>query len=84
MKKRCKGQGEHLAADDRLAEQAQANDPEHYTIGFDPAFDDAVIDRVLKNQSLFAKLQDDRRFQRLVKEYIRPRVYERQRRIAEG
>jgi len=70
---------EHLAADARLSQQAQANDAEHYALGFGPAFDDAVIDRVLKNQHLFAKLQDDPRFRKLVADYIRPRVYQRQR-----
>jgi len=70
---------EHLAADARLAQQAQANDAEHYAMGFGPAFDDAVIDRVLKNQHLFTKLQDDPRFRKLVADYMRPRVYRRQR-----
>ncbi len=63
---------EHLAADARLAQQAQANDAEHYAMGFGPAFDDAVIDRVLKNQHLFTKLQDDPRFRTLVADYMRP------------
>lgn len=67
------------AADERLAEQARANDEEHYSVGFDDAFDDAVVDLVLRNERLFAKLQDDPGFQRLVKDYIRPRVYGRQR-----
>jgi type I restriction enzyme R subunit len=70
---------EHLAADERLAEQARANDEEHYSVGFDDAFDDAVIDLVLRNQRLFAKLQDNPGFRRLVKDHIRPKVYGRQR-----
>jgi len=70
---------EHLVADQRLAEQALANDEEHYSVGFDDAFNDAVIDLVLRNQRLFAKLQDNPGFRRLVKEDIRPRVYGRQR-----
>ena len=70
---------EHLAADARLSQHAQANDAEHYALGFGPAFDDALIDRVLKNQHLFAKLQDDPRLRKLVADFIRPRVYRRQR-----
>jgi type I restriction enzyme R subunit len=70
---------EHLIADPRLAEQARANDEEHYSVGFDDAFDDAVIDLVLRNERLFARLQDNAGFKRLVKEHIRPRVYGRQR-----
>jgi hypothetical protein len=38
-----------------------------------------VIDLVLRNQRLFAKLQDNPGFRRLVKDHIRPKVYGRQR-----
>lgn len=55
------------------------HDEEHYSVGFDDAFNDAVIHLVLRNQRLFAKLQDNPGFRRLVKEDIRPRVYGRQR-----
>jgi hypothetical protein len=65
-------------------EQARANDPEHYAYGFAEAFDNAIVDRLKKNESIFARLLDDPEFQQIVKEFVRPRVYERQRAAESG
>jgi hypothetical protein len=64
--------------------QVQATDEEHYAVGFEGAFDDVVLDTALRNRRLFARLQDEPAFRRVVKEYIRSRVYSRQRGSGHG
>jgi len=71
-----------LVANPALTEQARANDLEHYAYGFEEAFEDAVVDRLLKNEQIYSKLQGDPEFQRVVREFVRPRVYQRQRAAA--
>lgn len=70
---------EDLVDNSRLAEQARANDLDHYAVGFERVFQDVAIERMLKNEDVFRKLQADEGFRRLIVEYLRPRVYERQR-----
>jgi len=70
---------DHLAADPRLAAQARANDAEHYAVVFADALNDGLVDLVIRHQHLFGNLQDNAEFRRIVEEYIRPRVYARQR-----
>jgi type I restriction enzyme, R subunit len=70
---------EQLVANGRLAEQARANDEEHYAVGFDDAWEAAAIEVLLRNQALFARLQQNQAFAEVVKAHIRPRVYRRQR-----
>ncbi len=70
---------EALVANAHLAEQARANDQEHYTFGFDPAFDAAIVERVLKNDSIFTRLQEDPTFKAIVRDHVKPKVYQRQR-----
>src|SRR5437764_9677149 len=72
---------EDLVVNPQLAQQGGANDEGHFAIGFDGAFDDAVIDRLLKDQHPFTRLQDDPRFKQMVKDYLRPRVYTLQRSV---
>ncbi len=62
---------EALVANAHLAEQARANDQEHYTFGFDPAFDAAVVERVLKNDSIFTRLQEDPIFKAIVRDLMK-------------
>jgi hypothetical protein len=74
---------EHLVTNERLAEQARANDEEHYSVGFDDAWEAAAIQILLRNQELFARLQQNPAFAEMVKAHIRPRVYRRQRNRSE-
>ncbi|MEO0776450.1 MAG: type I restriction endonuclease [Bacteroidota bacterium] len=66
-----------MVQDETLAMQAQSNTKENFKYGFEEKFMDAVIDRMEQNQELFAKLMDDEKMARIVKEMLLDRVYGR-------
>ena len=70
---------ERLVGDVKLAEQAKANDLHHYSEVFGPALDNVVIDQLLQDQRIAAKIQDDPEFRRFIADWLIGRVYERQR-----
>jgi type I restriction enzyme R subunit len=70
---------ERLVADPRLAEQAKANDLHHYSEVFGQALDTVVIDQLLEDQRIAAKIQDDPEFKRFIADWLIDRVYQRQR-----
>jgi type I restriction enzyme R subunit len=70
---------ERLVADEKLATQAKANDLKHYAEVFGQALDSVVIDQLLQDQRIAAKIQDDPDFRKFIAEWLISRVYHRQR-----
>jgi type I restriction enzyme R subunit len=70
---------ERLVADEKLATQAKANDLKHYAEVFGQALDSVVIDQLLQDQRIAAKVQDDPEFRKFIAEWLINRVYRRQR-----
>ena len=70
---------ERLVADEKLAAQARANDLQHYSEVFGQALDTVVIDQLLQDQRIAAKIQDDPEFKRFIGNWLIDRVYKRQR-----
>ena len=68
---------EEMVLDETLVKQAQSNTKENFKFGFDDKFMDVVIERMEQNEELFAKLMDDEKMAKIVKQMLLDRVYKR-------
>jgi type I restriction enzyme R subunit len=70
---------EEMVTDKELVQQARNNTQENFRYGFNEKFMDVVIERMGQNQELFAKLMDDEKLSRIVKDMLMDKVYRRAR-----
>jgi type I restriction enzyme, R subunit len=70
---------EEMVTDEELVQQARNNTQENFRYGFNEKFMDVVIERMGQNQELFAKLMDDEKLSRIVKDMLMDKVYRRAR-----
>lgn len=66
----------HLTNDETIQAQARANSLENFRYGFDPACENAVIDRSDMNNKIFRRFFNDKDFAKAVTEYLAKKVYE--------
>ncbi len=66
-----------LVADDKLSQQAQSNNLENFKFGFDDVFFNKLVERMDQNQDIFKKINDDKAFAAVVKDYMLKKVYNR-------
>lgn len=64
-----------LSTNDTLAAQARTNTLENFAYGFDDVFMNTLIDRMDQNQDIFSRIMDDPAFSKVVREYLRRKVY---------
>lgn len=66
-----------LLEDEKLREQAKANELDTFKYAFNDLFVDKLLDRMEQNQEIFDKIMSDDSFGKLVREYLMKRVHAR-------
>jgi type I restriction enzyme, R subunit len=64
-----------LTCNETLAHQAKTNTLTNFAYGFDEVFMKALIGRMDQNQEIFTRIMDDPEFSKVVKDYLRRKVY---------
>ncbi|MCF7871627.1 DEAD/DEAH box helicase family protein [Candidatus Woesearchaeota archaeon] len=66
-----------LVEDQKLKSSAEVNNIENFKFGFDDQFMNKLIDRMEQNEDIFRKINDDKVFASVVKDYMLKKVYNR-------
>ena len=68
---------EELSEDKKLKASAEVNSIENFKFGFDEQFMNKLIERMEQNEDIFSKINDDKDFGSVVKDYMLNKVYNR-------
>lgn len=66
-----------LVEDEKLKSSAEVNNIENFKFGFDDQFMNKLIERMEQNEDIFRKINDDKVFASVVKDYMLKKVYNR-------